>query len=333
MTIKRLAVIGDLHLGKLSALIPKHLELQMRCIDEILAKVKDEGISTVVLLGDVFDKPTVNTSILNSLLTMFVKHKDLKFHWVAGNHEKTSKEKMHIDFFAYMKKLKLIRNVKVHVKSTKIGDLAFLPYPQKTPLAFVNFAHIERPGVALDNGHVLKSKSKWPEKSNFVIGHIHTPQTVGKNTHYTGTPFQLSFGENEDKYWAIVEYDKKTKHFLHIPVPVQKPYTLINIHIDSKKDLKTFLKYKKDEPIYYKLKVNPSIKTPSNLLTANPNILVANISSKRITQKVKTLENENDTFQVSLTHLLEDFLENQKLSKSDIKWAVKLVRKNIKSSK
>jgi hypothetical protein len=71
--------------------------------------------------------------------------------------------------------------------------------------AKVVFAHQEILGAASGGGFVSVSGDKWGEDLPLLIsGHIHKHQRVG-NVLYIGTPYQTTFGENEDKTISIFD--------------------------------------------------------------------------------------------------------------------------------
>lgn len=49
-----------------------------------------------------------------------------------------------------------------------------------------------------------------------ALGHLHTPQTVGRDTvYYSGTPLQYSFSETKEKYAAIIDINEKGNINIH----------------------------------------------------------------------------------------------------------------------
>ena len=325
--MKRIGVIGDLHLGKLKRFIPDHLQLQIEFIKKILKRISDEGIKEVVFLGDVFDRPEPDMEIQIAFLDIILQT-NLTLHWVCGNHDKNSEKKVAIDFFeGFAKKLP---NLNVWTKPSKYGSLGFLPYPHKEPVSRINFAHTDRPGAVWDNGMKSRAQGKWDEKKIFILGHIHKPQTLGKS-FYTGSPFQLSFGESLPKYYGIVEYEKN--HFEYIPVRIDPPYSLFRKEIKSKKSLDRLLeksRKEKSEGIVscYQLHVKNDFRLPENLLLNNSNFSLAT-TSKTIPGVMESMKNES-FMEINPMGMLESWLVDAGMGKRETAWAIKQVRKVLK---
>lgn len=323
----RVAVWGDLHLGKLSHKVENHLELQFLCLNKMMKEVKEHGLKRVVLLGDVFDKPSVTPSIVIELIRFFLNNKEIVFDWVMGNHDRTSKAEATVDIINELATLKALPNLTIYEKPTAIDGLGFLPYPHKKPLkdTVLSFAHVDRPGARMDTGRIISEKGKWNEDHFFVIGHIHTAQKVGKRSYYTGSPFQLSFGEKVDKHWAIVSYDKKdASAFSYKKIPIPPVYELINLTISSKKQLKEI----KPHPKYYKITIGEGIKLPPNFLIENPNVELRGFQVKH--DKDSKVLVSDQAIQVNVTYKLEEYLDKKGLTTEEKEWCIKIVNKKIK---
>lgn len=328
MAIKRLAVIGDLHLGKLDHKVDGHLGLQIHCLNKITTSIREHGLKSVVLLGDVFDKPSVTPTIVIEILRFFLKNKDLSFDWVMGNHDRTSKAEATVDILNELTTLDALPNLTIHNEPTSRGGVGFLPFPHKKPLknTVLSFAHVDRPGARMDTGRVLSDKGEWDDKHIFVIGHIHTAQTVGKKSHYTGAPWQLSFGEQGPKHWAIVSFDPKDpKAFRYEQQPIPPVYEMHNITVNSKKQLKGL----KPHPVYYKITLD-GVKLPPNFLAKNPNCEVRGFIMKR-DDKAKVLVSDK-AIDVKLTYKLTEFMAKKGLSEKETEWGFAFAEKALRKA-
>lgn len=333
MASHKWGVIGDLHLNKLSHKIPNHLNKQFRMLDKIMKRIQDEGITNVVLLGDVFDKPNVTPGLIIRLIMFFNKYKEQTFHWVVGNHDRTSKEEASIDILKTLSEIELLANVNLYDEPTRMGktNVGFLPYPHKNPIdgTKLSFAHIERPGSKTDSGYPIKmkkGKDDWDESHTFIIGHLHTPQKI-KKTYYTGTPYQLSFGEGLKKHWGIIEFDDKGPlNFKYTRVPIRNIYNLISITVKSKKDLKQVLAGdpKRD---FFKLKVAADYDLPKNFLIEHPNCFAEGISNgdTTIADSIEELKNSDQEVRVHITYKLKEYLEARGFNEKQIKSAIEKV--------
>lgn len=328
MPVKRMAVVGDLHLGKLQHRVDGHLALQMRGLDKIMTEVRENGLSSVVLLGDVFDRPSVSPSLVIELLRFFIRNKDLQFHWVMGNHDRTSKAEATVDILLELSTLEALPNLRIYDEPTAVKGVGFLPFPHKKPLkgTVLSFAHVDRPGARMDTGRVLSSEGEWDESHTFIIGHIHTAQRVGKRTYYTGAPWQLSFGEQGPKHWAIVTYDPKdAKAFRYEEKPINPPYRMVNLTVTSKKELKGL----DPHPTYYKLTLE-GVQLPPTFLVDNPNVEVRGFTVKR-DETAKVLVSDK-AVEVNLTYKLEEYLTKKGFSDKDVAWGVKFVDRKLREA-
>lgn len=330
MAYKREAVIGDLHLDKLARRIDNHLVLQFMVLRTILQRVRDEGIKTVILLGDVLDKPTVEVGLLMALIRFLDEYKDLEIIWIVGNHDRTSAESSQVDLIKFVAELGAMSHVRIVNKPLRRGTIGYLPYPHTKPLpnTWLSYAHVDRPGARTDSGRLMKGDSKkWREDHIYVIGHIHTAQTIGK-TYYTGAPYQLSFGEQGDKHWAIVEYHTDDPDsFKYTEIPIVPQYRLINVEVNRLRDLKVLTPPSTND--YYKLRLTRRLKLPRNLLTRYPNAhLDGNIALA--SPDVSDAIQHQRAAHISPTAGLASRLKTKGFGRPDIKWAHLEARKALR---
>ena len=320
-----IAAIGDFHLDKLSDLIPNHLDLQFATLDKIMRQIKDKGIKHVVLLGDVFDTINPSDEVAIRFHNWILKHKSIQFDWVVGNHDATSLDKCRVDLAKETWAASLSGQLRIHRQPTIIDKhIGFLPYPHKQPLkgVSVNFAHVDRPGAMRDNGSKTRTTGEWDEKANFVIGHIHTAQSI-KLTHYPGAPFQLSFGEQGEKFWAHIRVNTKLKKVKFIPVLIHPEYRLHNLVISKVEDLELL----PEAPDYCKLWVEPGVTIPKRLLMEKPNCVMATQGtnvSKDLADIINKMENVVPVIDVK--YGLSDYLQTKhNLTDKQMKIANRLV--------
>lgn len=322
--------IGDLHLNKLNRFIDNHLDLQFTTLDQIIERMKEKGITTVVLLGDVLDKPEVEIYIIIRLLEWIEKHKDLQFKWICGNHDKNSDDAVQIDLIKFLATMGAISNLDIYVEPTKDGAVSFLPYPHKKLLSKtkLGIAHCDRPNARRDNGNIIVTDGKWQEDFDFVIGHNHTNQVI-KKTRYTGSPYQLSFGEKVDKFWGFVKIKNSVKdyYFKYKDIPIVSVYQLINLTITSKKQLKKL----EPAPTYYKLTIK-GVKLPSDFFLKHPNCFQHGDLPRSVEEGDDEHEFLDNEVVIDPLYGLSEYLTRKSLDKSEIKWAIKQVKKLVGKS-
>ena len=268
----RTAVIGDFHLAKLDSRVPNFQERQWDIIYRITDEIVEAEIDKVVLLGDVFDRPSPGIGIAQSLIDYFMDYKQLQFAWICGNHDKITSEPAMIDFIDFTSRLGGgLTNLSVILKPETLSEFpyaGFLPYPHKNPLpeTFISFAHVERPGAKWPNGDLCTATGDWVEDHYFIIGHLHDAQDI-ENTIYTGSPFQLSWGESTNqRHWGETGFNDNGD-FFYIRHPIRPNWMLINLDVNYEEDLKAI----KPDPYFYKLRIHPDLVLPTNFLANNPN--------------------------------------------------------------
>ena len=329
MRSQQWAVIGDLHLNKLRTLIPDHLERQQNTLHTILDQVQEQGLDNVVLLGDVFDVPNPATEVLLALLHFLNTYSNVHFTWLMGNHDRHSGNAAHMDLFVNLSELKHLPNLTVVTAPTKVGNVSWLPYPHKTPLAGTDlvFAHVDRPGAQYDNGMIVKG-DEWDTRHHWIIGHIHKPQRMGTHTYYTGTPYQLSFGEVPNKHWAHVTITGKGSKFqmTYTPHAIPPPYVLKPVTLTKMKHFaKVSQEHEKHSDTWFRLKVAKGLQIPNTFLRDHPRCsLAVNRSSTPETTKI---EFSDDALYINPLDGLVEYLASKGLNKKQIKWATKYAKK------
>ena len=329
---RQYAVIGDLHLNKLQSLIPDHLERQEKVLHAIIKDVHAHGLKNVVLLGDVFDTPRPPTKVMLSLLEFLHSYSDIEFTWLMGNHDRHSQNAAHIDIFARLAKLGYLSNLRIATAPKQDGNVSWLPYPHKIPFKGTDlvFAHIDRPGARYGNDYVVPGE-KWNTQYHWIIGHIHRPQHLGTHTYYTGTPWQLSFGEAPDKHWGQVTAIGSGRNFelQYIMHPITPAYTLVTIPITKDKQFrKVSVRHNKHPDTWYKLKVVPGIRVPSTFIVDHPR---CTLDMQESTVNMIDAMQTDASMTIDAAHIdpldgLVEYLQAAGLSKSQIKWALKMVK-------
>lgn len=90
----RILHLADLHIGKI-VLEQSMLEDQKYMLNQVIDKIKEEGIELVLISGDIYDRsvpPSDAVVCLNNFLKTLVKELKIKVCIIAGNHD--SKERL-----------------------------------------------------------------------------------------------------------------------------------------------------------------------------------------------------------------------------------------------
>lgn len=268
---------SDLHLKKADTWLPNGLILQHKAIDRAFSYAVANNIETVIIGGDISEDHYLDGAALTVLLDLLCRYDTkLDIHIILGNHDIASTDAH--SMFPVKKLIQKRRLRTVHLYDTPehryIDNtlVNFLPYPHgadsrhRTKKPAVNVAHLEWRGSVRDNGksriddgYYHKSDDTW------LIGHLHTAQSVGKRVHYCGTLYQCNFGENLDKSMILFEGDATDYSIKRIPVIL--PYRLLNITVS---DTKQFDKLPTTLTDLIKLRVLRHVPVPNNL---PPNVI------------------------------------------------------------
>lgn len=96
----------------------------------------------------------------------------------------------------------------------------------------VMLGHFQVMGCITGAGQLLagipKDKLSWVDLG--LLGHVHKPQSVHKNVHYVGSPFQQDWGETgESKRVGIVDISPGKVQFQWIPIEGFPKYVQVNV--------------------------------------------------------------------------------------------------------
>ena len=174
-------------------------------------------------------------------LLIFIKElAKIKYTFVlVGNHDRIN-NKVFLTEEHSLIGLKNQKNINIVDKVFKFKHFLFVPYVEPgrfqealDTLSFdmsevkAIFAHQEFYGAQMKS---IKSEigDKWLESQAPIFsGHIHSYQQVQANIFYIGTPYQLNFGESEDKALALLNVTSDSFNIERIYLNYIKKKTLI----------------------------------------------------------------------------------------------------------
>lgn len=276
--------IGDLHLdGKLSKFIPDVNAFILSEVRKALDYAVRNGIQMAVFYGDICDTPSMSSDALIKLLDLFSEYPSIKFVMITGNHDVKDSETHSLLTLQKMVDLGLLTNVLIASSPKTIlrksgTPLRLLPWPHFSVKSdCLNVIHVETNNSQWDHGK--KVDSERDTDCQCVAGHLHTNQKVGKKSsiHYSGTLYQTSFGERNDKFFHHVIWDGRHAEINCIP---NKPsYRLFNLIISSEKDLNKISSDKRD---LYKVFVKSGISLSGDPFGALPNVVKVNSFKTRV---------------------------------------------------
>jgi DNA repair exonuclease SbcCD nuclease subunit len=269
--------IGDLHLDKLTSLIPDSNSLMVKSLKRVYKYALERGVQHVIHYGDVSDKPKLSDDAVCLLIPLLLdpKYENLHFHFILGNHDFAEDSSYSLRWLEKMA-LALDRNITVYSAPTqvKLDDVKFnmLPYPfTETLKDHINIGHFEVAGSTRDNGRKI---DEGPDTKHVcLLGHLHTPHRV-RNSYFSGTLAQMNFGESMPKFFHHVTTTGPKDLDVQY-VPFKPPWELINLVVRTPKDLRTI---DTDERKRYKLFIHDGADIDINdVYQRYPNVDKSNV--------------------------------------------------------
>lgn len=248
--------IGDLHLdGKMSAHIPDFNDVVANEVRTVLKAGRRKGASVVLLYGDLCERTRFSQDALRVLLEILAENPDLTFVVQKGNHDSDGPEPGaadSLDELYHLYRLKLVKNLIV-VRSepeTLFADtdtpIRILPWPHTdTQRGVLNVLHVEVAGASWETGRPVEHGIS--NKHFCVAGHIHTAQKV-RNTYYSGTLYQTTFGEAPEKFYHLIDWTGNPLTSNVKLVPHSPKYTLENVIIKTQSDYVKIVKQIRSAP-------------------------------------------------------------------------------------
>ena len=238
----KLALITDLHFGSRNDNL-KVAEHQKRFYDDVFFPfLRENDISTVVDLGDTFDRRKyISFTSLQAAKKMFfdpLASNDIQLHALVGNHDSVYKNTIELNSIYLL--TDGYANVNEYIKPTEVdfdGTLiAMIPWICKDNIeattelitntkAQVCFGHLELKGFEMYKGQIIYDGMDSKLFSNFDIvcsGHFHHKSTTG-NINYLGAPYEMTWSDYDDPRGFHV-FDTATRELTYI----QNPYTMFH---------------------------------------------------------------------------------------------------------
>ena len=210
----KILLITDQHFGVRND-NQSFIEHYKKFYSEIVLPFLDaSGISTVIALGDTFDKRrSVNFMSLEAAKDMWfdpLKERDIRMHMLVGNHDIYYKNTLRIN--APSELLDGYDNITVHDKPTIVEfdscPILLLPWicdeNYDASLRFISessvsvcMGHLELSGFEAHAGHVMENgmdSNLFSKFKKVFSGHYHMKSTKG-NVQYLGNPYQLYWND------------------------------------------------------------------------------------------------------------------------------------------
>ena len=290
----KVAIITDQHFGARNDSV-QFLDFFQKFYDNIFfTKLKEEGITTLLILGDTFDRRKyVNFYSLKRTQEMFFDklfNMGIKIHMLAGNHDTYYKNTNEVNSVRLL--LREYNNINIIDQPTTIfideTPICMMPWicadnyedsmsTIKETEASICCGHFEIAGFAMHRGMPSQeglNREIFRKFEYTFSGHYHHKSSDG-DIHYLGNPYELTWQDYNDTRGFHI-FDLTTRHLLF----VENPYVMFHkIIYDDKKDSITEITNKelsKYTNTYVKVvvvnKTNPYLfdKFMNNLYNVNP---------------------------------------------------------------
>jgi DNA repair exonuclease SbcCD nuclease subunit len=239
----KICILGDTHIGARGD-SPHFHKLFSQFYSEILFPyLKDNNISTIFQLGDLFDRRKyINFQTLHSAKKYFFNPlSEFEFFTLLGNHDISYKNTLEVNSSQLL--LSNYKNIKIYDKPTTLNfdgtDIDVIPWICKENeneiLEFISnskskycFGHFELAGYEMDKGNVSfdgMDKDFLSHYDMVLSGHFHHKSSDGR-IFYVGTPTELTWADYGDERGFHI-LDTKTGEMEFIQNPHRMFYKII----------------------------------------------------------------------------------------------------------
>lgn len=308
----KLCILGDTHFGMRNDSLEFHKYIQKFYENVFFPYLKENGITTVVQLGDLFDRRKyINFNSLYLCRKYFfdkLRENNITFITLLGNHDVAYKNTLEVNSSQLL--LNEYDNITVYDSFSTINfgdiDVDIIPWlcddnqdeiisQIKKSRSQICFGHFEIAGFEMDRGNICLDglDSKTLDRYDIVLtGHFHHKSSDGTIT-YVGTPYEMTWADyNDPRGFHIFDTSTRELEF------IQNPYKMF-YKLNYKDDLEHFAEnyrtfdYSIYEGCYVKVVV---------LIKQNPylfdividNLYKAGVADISIVEDFSEIENGND---------------------------------------
>lgn len=242
----KIAIITDTHYGARKGSKHLHDYFEKFYDDVFFPTLEEQGITTVVHMGDAFDsrKSIDYQSLEWSKRVVFERLKKYDVHMIIGNHDCYYKNTNNVNSPELL--LQTYSNIKTYNKVTEVfldkTKILFIPWINaenfeetskvvKNTDSICAMGHLELNGFRAHRGHVMEDGMACDLFDKFdkvFSGHYHTRSDNGK-IFYLGNPYEMFWNDvNDTRGFHIFDTDTLTH------TPVNNPYKLFyNIYYED----------------------------------------------------------------------------------------------------
>lgn len=213
----KIAVTADLHLK-----LRKECPERWNALTSIINQMLGEGIKTLIITGDLFDKESQNYSEFDEFCKQ-IKDKQITFYIIPGNHDSGISPK----YFTASNNIKIFNEPKILQLGEPPLDFFFLPYISDKSMGEIIAKYKDKDTlserwVLIGHGDYLGS-SRLPnpyepgiymplsrtdidyyKPAKAILGHIHKKMGLGK-VFYGGSPCGLDINETGKRSFLILD--------------------------------------------------------------------------------------------------------------------------------
>ena len=238
----KIAIITDTHYGARKGSKHLHDYFEKFYDDVFFPTLEEQGITTVVHMGDAFDsrKSIDYQSLEWSKRVVFERLKNYDVHMIVGNHDCYYKNTNNVNSPELL--LQTYNNIKTYNKVTEVfldkTKVLFIPWINaenfedtvkvvKTTDSICAMGHLELNGFRAHRGHVMEDGMACDLFDKFdkvFSGHYHTRSDNGK-IFYLGNPYEMFWNDVNDPRGFTI-FDTETLEFEYIDNPYKLFYNI-----------------------------------------------------------------------------------------------------------
>jgi DNA repair exonuclease SbcCD nuclease subunit len=238
----KICILGDTHHGMRGDSLDFHRHYEKFYTEIFFPYLKENGIDTVVQLGDLFDRRKfINFNSLYLVRRYFfdpLKANGINFHTLLGNHDVAYKNTLEVNSSQLL--LRDYENITVYDTFTTHSfdgiDIDIVPWlcddnqdqifdEIKKSKSQICFGHFEIAGFEMDRGNICHEgidKSSLKKYDIVLTGHFHHKSSDGHIT-YVGTPGEMTWADYNDPRGFHI-FDTETRELTFI----QNPYRIFH---------------------------------------------------------------------------------------------------------
>ena len=236
----KICILGDTHFGMRGDSLDFHKYIEKFYTNTFFPYLRQHGITTIVQLGDLFDRRKfINFNSLYLCRKYFfdkLRENGITFHTLLGNHDVAFKNTLQVNSSQLL--LKEYDNIVIYDSFSTVNfdgiDIDIIPWlcddnqdeiftQIKSSKSQICLGHFELDGFEMERGVVCHGgldKSNLMKYDVVMSGHFHHKSSDGAIT-YVGTPYEMTWSDyNDPKGFHIFDTETREAEF------VQNPYRM-----------------------------------------------------------------------------------------------------------